>query len=615
MQTHLAKRIVTLILVSLLCMGLVSCKKSQARSGFGSSSNEMLADADKSADYYWKRAQASQSPEREANMLLTANALLKARKITQAKEVLDDIKNYNFEGNMLSFKRLVDARYQLATRNPRNALGKLNQVTVSCLSYPIQMEYHDLRARAYAEAGQPINSVKERVNLGDMLSSRDMIALNNQIIWSTLQHVKLDELKSAANNTTNSTLKGWLSLAAIERELNQSDNSYATALARWEANYSRHPGRDLLPSNTERAGVTNMNPQHIALLLPLSGNLSGSADAVRDGFLASYYLDNSRRGNAPKVTVLDTKNDKDVTGAYNKAVAQGADMIVGPLTKEGVDQIIKASSRETPVLALNYVDRSAPSNIYQFGLAPEDEARQAAEKAWQDGHLNAIVIAQEGDWGNRVTSAFTDRWKSLGGRVLSVTEYSSNTELAEPVKAALQIDSSEARASQLKKELNVQVNYDARRRQDVDMIFLVSQPREARQIPPLLAFYYAQDIPVYATSSVYGGTPNPNIDKDLNGVTFCDIPWHLDTRPQSSSVQDAIAKLWPTGSQSHQRLYALGVDAYQVIPQLPRLEQLPDFAMSGATGKLYLNNNRQVTRGLRCTRFVSGQPKRLESSV
>jgi hypothetical protein len=613
-----SKRILAIFMVSLLAVVMVSCKKdggSSSSSAYGASSNPSLANADKSAQYYWQKAQESESPEREANMLLTANALLKARKVSQAQQVLDEVKGYQFTGSMLSFKYLVEGRYQLATHNPRTALARLNNAKTSDLTPPLLAEYHEIKAQAFLEADQPINSVTERLKLSSLLRSKDAATYNNEQIWQTLQHVPVNELQRYANGTSNQTLKGWLELAIIERNINEGSPQYVAELQTWQGAYQNHPAEYLMPSSVSRAEVSSMQPKHIALLLPLEGSLGNSADAVRDGFLAAYYLDQQKTGRQPKVTVIDTKNDTQVEQAYQRAINGGADLIVGPLTKGGVEQIRQVASGSTPILALNYSDRGGSKGFYQFGLSPEDEARQAATKAWQDGYLNAIVITQEGEWGERVSHAFEQQWKAQGGRVLNQITFRPGNELAGSIKSALNIDQSEARAQQLVEQINVPLNFDARRRQDVDVIFLAAMPREARQIPPLLAFYYAKDVPIYATSSVYSGTPNPGLDKDLNGVTFCDIPWNLDARPQSGNTRDAIAQLWPSQAQSQQRLYALGVDAYEVIPLIPRLEALPDFAMSGATGKLYLDRNGKVTRVLRCTRFSEGAPKRLQSSL
>ncbi|WP_280522018.1 penicillin-binding protein activator [Candidatus Coxiella mudrowiae] len=63
------------------------------------------------------------------------------------------------------------------------------------------------------------------------------------------------------------------------------------------------------------------------------------------------------------------------------------------------------------------------------------------------------------------------------------------------------------------------------RREDFDTIFLVANSRQERQIIPLLRFYYADDVSIYATSAIY--SPSVIIDYDLDGMIFDDMPWVL----------------------------------------------------------------------------------------
>ena len=63
------------------------------------------------------------------------------------------------------------------------------------------------------------------------------------------------------------------------------------------------------------------------------------------------------------------------------------------------------------------------ANLFQFGLSPEDEAKQIAQRAWFDGHNKAAMIYPEGNWGKRVAAAFKQHWEQLGGRVASEQHY------------------------------------------------------------------------------------------------------------------------------------------------------------------------------------------------
>lgn len=573
-----------------------------------------LAEADTSAQFYWNEAQGSDGEERDANLLLSANALLKANKLDQARDVLKAVKNPGVNARLAQFKRLVDARYSFVIGNLPQAQTRISQVDIKQLTKPVLIEYYELKAQIDDAAGQPMSSVAARVDLDAYLSSRDDYQANNRIIWDTLQHASPADL-DAAMNTSNTALRGWVELARIERKLTGADTSYAAQLDDWRSRYRGHPGGDRMPSNVSRAAVDRYKPTHIALLLPLEGKLSQSGIAVRDGFMAAYYGD-AQTNNRPayQVSVIDTKDDTEIVQAYNAAIAAGADMIVGPLTKPGVDQLASIASRDMTVLALNYSPSKTPSNVIEFGLSPEDEARQAARKAWQDGHKSAVILVQDGEWGKRVSDAFARQWKNLGGDIVDSRTFKSGDQLSDTVKRLLKVNESEARAKKLASDINTQVSSDVRRRQDIDMIFLGAMPGDARQIQPLLAFYYAQDLPVYATASVYGGVPNPQSDKDLNGITFCDAPWLIEDKPATVDNQNTIAKIWPQPTQPQLRLFALGVDAYEIIPLIPRLQNMPDFTFSGATGKLSLNNG-EVSRALRCTKFIDGQPRRLPASI
>ena len=100
---------------------------------------------------------------------------------------------------------------------------------------------------------------------------------------------------------------------------------------------------------------------------------------------------------------------------------EGADLVIGPLDKARVQRLQSQATLTVPVLALNYGDerRTAPENFYQFGLAPEDEAIQVADQAWQEGYRRAMVLAPSTDWGRKVSDTFVRRWERQGGSITS----------------------------------------------------------------------------------------------------------------------------------------------------------------------------------------------------
>ena len=57
----------------------------------------------------------------------------------------------------------------------------------------------------------------------------------------------------------------------------------------------------------------------------------------------------------------------------------------------------------------------------------------------------------------------------------------------------------------LQQLLGRNLEFEMRRRQDAEFIFVVASPSMGRQIKPFINYYYAYDLPVIATSRIYSG--------------------------------------------------------------------------------------------------------------
>ncbi len=89
-------------------------------------------------------------------------------------------------------------------------------------------------------------------------------------------------------------------------------------------------------------------PGRIALLLPLRGVYAESGQAIRDGFLAVYYQSLADDAAAPTIRIVDTGSG-DIVSLYHQAIAQGANVVVGPLSKEEGMQLVQAGSSASPL--------------------------------------------------------------------------------------------------------------------------------------------------------------------------------------------------------------------------------------------------------------------------
>jgi hypothetical protein len=272
-----------------------------------------------------------------------------------------------------------------------------------------------------------------------------------------------------------------------------------------------------------------------------------------------------------------------------------------------------------PTLALNYsnISENLPKELYQFGLSPEDEARQVAEKAWLDGHNQAIVLVPQGLWGDRIYTAFQQQWGMFGGEVIEKQTFAANdSDFSQPLQKLLNIDESRNRISLVRRILGTRIETEPRRRKDIDFIFVAALPPQARQIRPQLKFFYAADLPLYATSHVFSGVAQPGKDRDMDDIVFCDMPWVLDdASQQGAQLWQDIAPTWPERAESLRRLYALGVDSFNIIPHLRRLSAYHFQQFEGQTGTLNLDDSNRIMRQLLWARFENGAPKLLDDNI
>jgi uncharacterized protein len=545
-------------------------------------------------------------------LLSAAESFLHGNFIEQAKQTLRSLPTQALDAQQLNRRRAIEAGIALTERQPRAALDILKDIVPAATPPALRITVHELRATAYYQLGNFLEAARERVALAPLLSEPEAAQRNEQALWQSLMSLSSTALEAFKLAPPPDILSGWLELADIAKRSLAQPADIDKQIAAWRDRYPNHPASahlmaSLLAQQPERL---ISQPSHIGLLLPMSGPFAKSSAAIRDGFLAAYYQ-REKQDYQPVIQTYDTSNAPDIVQIYAQAVKDGAQFIVGPLEKDTIASLLRRPEIITlPTMVLNYADsdNAVPAEFFQFGLAPEDEARMVAERAWLEGHQQALAIFPEGEWGNRIYNAFAEHWQQLGGKVTATQSYPANTEdLSEPLRRLLNIDASENRAKALRAVLQTPIKFEAWRRHDADFIFMAAFPHQARQIPPQLKFLYAGDLPVYATSHIFDGRRDATKDRDLDGVTFTDIPWLLT--PQQFPLNDRIRQLWPETADQYARLYALGVDAYRLIPELDSLRASPYQEFPGATGRLVIDKNNRVRRTLLWARFVGGLPR------
>ena len=438
----------------------------------------------------------------------------------------------------------------------------------------------ELRARAQASAGDAFGSARTRAALGILLEGKDRSQNAHQIV-ATLLQLDPDSLKQqAASMLPNDPLRPFVDEALVKKGL-------ASPVA--------NPNQPVGTLNEPNApGGEGYRPARvIALLLPVGGQLRGVAQAIRDGFFAALFSDTHLP--RPEVRVYDSgANEADAVASYQRAVNEGADHVVGPLRRDAVSAVFAQAKLPVPVLALNQPERGepAPAGSVAFGLIPDTEATQAAQHMIDRGITHAAIIIASNDWAERAGAAFRAQFEAQHGVIVGDMRLRDGD-----------VNFSTAIRQAVGGLANAETNG----------IFISMLPQQARLLLPQLRLVNQADR-VFATSHIFSGVLNAGLDHDLDGVEFCDAPWLFDAvvgMPRHTDVAASLDSARGAGA----RLFALGLDAYGLVPYLEWLGQHHDSYLPGATGQLTTDANGRVQRVLVWARFQDGVAQPLNGSL
>ncbi|MGH8174510.1 MAG: penicillin-binding protein activator [Rhodanobacteraceae bacterium] len=539
-------------------------------------------DLDHAATQFLALAEASSGDAEAHYRLRAAEAYAAAGNLDAAAGALSDVKRRRLHGDEPIRLDLLDAEIALKRGDAAQAQALLAVPDDSVPSY-LRVRLLELRARAYVAAGDRYAAARTRASLDHYLANADRDQNRKEII-ETLAALDTDSLKAhAAAMSPDDPLRPW-----IEQALRAKGVALARTLPRPNRQVgTMQPGED---GAMQAEGYEA--PKHIALLLPLGAQLSAVSTSIRDGFLAAYFA--SSDAARADVRIYDSgKTPADSIAAYKQAVADGADHVVGPLQRESVGELFH-ESLTARVLALNHPDTGEvpPAGSAEFGLLPDAEGAQVAEHMHERGITRAAVIATDTDWAERATLAFRAQFEAAGGSVVGEARLRDN-------------------------EVNYKtpiVQSTASLGEGADIgIFIAMRPQQARLLLPQLKIASVA-APVFATSHVYSGDANPGLDRDLDGVEFCDAPWLIGPVPGRPDRQ-TIARQIPSANGVGARLFAFGMDAYALLPYLDWLIAHPDAYLDGATGQLTADSFGRVHRLIGWARFSNGIARPAEGAL
>lgn len=563
---------------------LAACSSAPVTNSLG----ELPQPSQASIEQLLSQAGGSQSEQANLLRLTAADKAYAQQNSREARQILGMINLQGLKPAQQIYAQTLLAQLDLLDKQPARALKRFDEQSFAQLGeLPAQQQIRSglTKADALAANNQPLAAAQELITISPLLQG-DAIHDNRERIWHLVTSLPDAQLRQ---NVQNAELNGWLSLAAVTRGNLALDQQLA-AIEEWQKQHPGHPAAQQLPDDLERLKTLAREPlNRVALLLPMQGQLAGVSRALQDGFMAARYEALAAGQAAPAVTLYDSTQIGSLDNFYRQAQAAGIQLVVGPLDKNLVKQLGDRPQLPINTLALNYGDSQGaqPPQLFQFGLAAEDEARDAARRAWADGKRSAGALVPQGDWGTRVLAAFQDEWQKLGGRLVAAERIGQPVEIANRITSLLQM------------------------RQGMDFIFLAATPAQARQINPILAYQNARDLPVYATSNLNSGVNEPGVNQDLNGIMFCETPWLIDP---SNPLRAKITAQWPQAGTSIGRLYAMGADAYLLAMHLQQLKALPNSELPGLSGDLSVAADQRVVRDLPWAVFRNGVAQPLPAS-
>ncbi|MFB9885728.1 penicillin-binding protein activator [Balneatrix alpica] len=582
------------IAASLTLSGCVSTGTSVNQSASSTNTNNW-----QSIEHVQQQAATMEAGERAEFLLLNAEQLMTDGRPGEASRLADLVDAQQLDAELQLEYAFLRAKLEINRQDAGQALFWLHspifkRIQLSAVDAQL---LHQLRAQAHEMSQQWLLAAQERINLAALLQGEQRQTQHN-LIWSNLNKSRDTELQQARREALDEHSQGWLELALLVRQSSDLAQQLQQ-VTNWKRNYPQHPASTQLPGELASLLQTNLSlPPRVALLLPFSGQYASVAQAIQQGFMQAYFLRQQSGLPTPEVLMKDSEHYPNLLSLYDELRSQEVEFIVGPLRKEQLQQLLQVDQLSIPTLALNQVDAPYyPDQLFMYSLQIEDEAKQLADQAWQAGQRRPLLLIQQTDWAKRAADAFSQRWQELGGQIQDKYQFNADEPFVERVKDWLQLSHSVSQIKALQKRNSGSVLPG--RRQDIDMIFTVAQPQAARQLLPALAFNFASDLPVYATSHIYSGQPNPQLDQDLNGVHFTLMPILLKAAEGSSDVPEMPANLLT--------FYAMGKDAFELFMRLPLMQEHHSSRVYGESGNLWLTPP-LIQRELSFVKMRSGTP-------
>lgn len=578
-------------------------------------------------------AQDLPPPHHDRTLLKAADAFTRGNHLLHAFRYLKRIDESVLSPSELLGKRVFEAYFYRSAGQPEKVIEALAPEVIGDGGKASRVVAMGLRADALFATRAYIDSVVERIERGRLLEGEKKNA-NTLDLWRALVAESPENIEDRLlEDEIDRELDAWLQLARLATPARTNRDRLEQEYDAWSRRYSfLDVPADLHGFLRARWDYLDFSPRKVALLLPLTGRYAKQGKAIRDGFMRAHAeavsaaeaaaweevvsaievaVDGEAAGIAPpdretaaplvpvpQVALYNTDRSASIVKIYRRAVARGADLVVGPLLKPKVGELVEQTRFTVPSIVLNYhlkEDFQPHGELFQFGLLPEDDVVQIAQKMIEKDHRFTLVLTPDSEWGRRLERRFGDEYRKRGGEIREVLRYDLDfSDYSAFVQRALRLDESRRRYRLVEETIGKKAKFNPRIRADITAAVLFSNYEKGVLIYPLIKFFYADDLPVFATSHIYNPAQKKLL-RELDGIIYCDIPAVIN-RPKDEEADG-----------EHPRLLALGADAFHLSGLVRRIG-LGNTSFQGLTGRITLHGQRHLFRQLDWARIARGRP-------
>lgn len=548
-----------------------------------------------SAQTYLMRADSSQGSLQNDWLIMALKAAVAENDRPQAELLIRRLSKQTLSDAQQAEWQLARAQLSFNQQQYQAVLSRLSFPTDWRLDPRQWQKYYQLRADSLLELDRAFDANRELVGLYEHSTSQQQSIIAQQI-WQNFDEYSSATITTLTTASDEEILDGWLQLAIYVKTLGSDLPQLKNTLEQWLKENASHPAARYTPQTiSDILALDLVKPTHTALLLPLSGRFAKQAELIRDGFIMAMMNDPQRDPNAT-LTILDT-NTESLESVDATLAEKQVDFVVGPLVKSDIEKLQtfqKKRGQAIPTLALNIPDKIEPSSTTCYlTLSPEQEVAQAAKYLFSQGYRYPLILAPQGSYGDRVVEAFNQEWRQYSTNKVAVNLFGDKRQLQRNINNVFGLQASQQNIAQMNSLLGISLESQPRSRRDIDAVYITAGIADLTLIKPFIEVAINPDTRPPKLFSNSNSNSGGRQFEDLSGITYSDIPLLIEP---NNPIATQAAELWPRTSNADRRLQALGMDAYQLMLELPQMKAVKGYTISGQTGVLGIDQNCIVQR-------------------